>query len=49
MTDTAYQHQAGEHNHDPSNPRYFGLPLGVIIIGATATISVAITLAKFFL
>jgi carbon monoxide dehydrogenase subunit G len=45
----AYHVPHEDHDHDPSNPRYFGLPLGVIIIGITATISVAITLAKFFL
>jgi carbon monoxide dehydrogenase subunit G len=38
-----------DHDHDPTNPHYFGLPLGVIIAGAVAAISVGITLAKFFL
>jgi len=38
-----------DHDHDPSNPHYFGLPLGVIIAGVVAVISVGITLTKFFL
>ncbi len=37
-----------DHDHDPSNPHYFGLPLGVIIAALIATIAVAITLLKFF-
>lgn len=38
-----------DHDHDPSNPHYFGLPLGVIIAAVVATVAVGITLAKFFL
>jgi hypothetical protein len=30
-----------------SNPKYFGLPLGVLIAAAVSAISVAITLVKF--
>ena len=37
-----------DHDHDPSNPHYFGLPVGVIIAAVIATISVAITILKFF-
>jgi carbon monoxide dehydrogenase subunit G len=36
-----------DHDHDPTNPHYFGLPLGVIIAGIVATLAVAITIAKF--
>ena len=36
-------------DHDPSNPHYFGLPLGVIIAGVIAVTAVGITMAKFFL
>jgi len=36
-----------DHDHDASNPHYFGLPLGVIIAGIVAVISVAATIAKF--
>ncbi len=38
-----------DHDHDPSNPHYFGLPLGVIIAGVIAVAAVGITVAKFFL
>lgn len=38
-----------DHDHDPSNPHFFGLPLGVIIAGIAAVISVGITMAKFLL
>lgn len=38
-----------DHDHDPSNPHYFGLPLGVIIAGVIAAAAVGITVAKFFL
>ncbi len=37
-----------DHDHDPSNPHYFGLPLGVIIAAVIAVIAVAITILKFF-
>ena len=36
-----------DHDHDPSNPHYFGLPVGVIIAGGIATVAVVITLLKF--
>jgi carbon monoxide dehydrogenase subunit G len=36
-----------DHDHDPSNPHYFGLPVGVIIAAAVATVAVAIILFKF--
>ncbi len=35
-----------DHDHDPSNPHYFGLPLGIIIASCVAIFSVAITLIK---
>ena len=35
------------HDHDPSNPHYFGLPLGVILATLVAIASVGITLVKF--
>ncbi|HUW80601.1 MAG TPA: carbon monoxide dehydrogenase subunit G [Acidocella sp.] len=48
--EAAVYHLAHEdHDHDPTNPHYFGLPLGVIIAGAVAAIAVGITLARFFL
>ena len=38
--------------HDPfyavSNPKYFGLPLGVLLATAVSAIAVTITLLKFF-
>jgi uncharacterized protein len=40
-------HQAHEdHDHDASNPHYFGLPLGVLIAATVAIVAVGITLAK---
>jgi hypothetical protein len=36
------------HYGDPSNPIYFGLPIGVIIAATISAISVGITLLKFF-
>jgi hypothetical protein len=44
-----YQLAHEDHDHDPTNPHYFGLPVGVIIAAAVAAISVGITLARFFL
>jgi hypothetical protein len=41
-------HAHGHHGDDPSNPIYFGLPIGVIIAATISGISVAITLVKFF-
>ncbi|HUW80600.1 MAG TPA: hypothetical protein VMV54_06880 [Acidocella sp.] len=38
-----------DHDHDPTNPHYFGLPLGVTIAGTVAAIAVGIILARFFL
>jgi carbon monoxide dehydrogenase subunit G len=42
-----YHKLAEDHDHDPSNPHYFGLPIGVIIAAVVATISVGIVLLKF--
>jgi carbon monoxide dehydrogenase subunit G len=42
-------HQAHEdHDHDPSNPHYFGLPIGVILAAGVAAIAVGLTLLRFF-
>lgn len=38
----------GQYGDDPSNPIYFGLPIGVIIAATISAISVGITLLKFF-
>jgi carbon monoxide dehydrogenase subunit G len=42
-----YHKLAEDHDHDPSNPHVFGLPIGVIIAAVVATISVGIVLLKF--
>jgi uncharacterized protein len=47
--DPVYHLAHEDHDHDPSNPHYFGLPLGVIIAGVIAVTAVGITVAKFFL
>ena len=49
MQDPVYHLAHEDHDHDPSNPHYFGLPLGVIIAGVIAVTAVGITMAKFFL
>ncbi len=41
-------HPQGHYGDDPSNPVYFGLPIGVIIAATISAISVGITLLKFF-
>ncbi len=41
-------HPQGHYGDDPSNPIYFGLPIGVIIAATISAISVGITLLKFF-
>lgn len=42
----AYHVAHEDHDHDASNPHYFGLPLGVIIAATVAIVAVGITLAK---
>ncbi len=42
-----YDHLAEDHDHDPSNPHYFGLPIGVIIAAFVATVAVCAVLYKF--
>jgi carbon monoxide dehydrogenase subunit G len=42
-----YHLEHEDHDHDTSNPHYFGLPLGVIIAAAVAIVAVGLTLAKF--
>jgi carbon monoxide dehydrogenase subunit G len=49
LTEPVYHLVHEDHDHDPSNPHYFGLPLGVIIAGVIAAAAVGITVAKFFL
>jgi carbon monoxide dehydrogenase subunit G len=44
----AYHLAHEDHDHDPSNPHYFGLPIGVIIAAMVATIAVGAELLKFF-
>jgi hypothetical protein len=46
--ESPYHNLHEDHDHDPSNPRYFGLPVGVIIAAAIAATAVGITLLKFF-
>ena len=43
MQDPVYHLAHEDHDHDPSNPHYFGLPLGVIIAGVIAVTAVGIT------
>jgi carbon monoxide dehydrogenase subunit G len=42
-----YHNLREDHDHDPSNPHYFGLPVGVLIAAAIAVISVTLVLLKF--
>jgi carbon monoxide dehydrogenase subunit G len=42
-----YHALAEDHDHDPSNPHYFGLPLGVLIPIVIAAIAVGLVLYKF--
>jgi hypothetical protein len=44
------QHDAppGHTGDDPTNPRYFGLPLGVIAAALIALVSMAAVMAKFY-
>ncbi|MDR3520309.1 MAG: carbon monoxide dehydrogenase subunit G [Acidocella sp.] len=46
-TESPYHKLAEDHDHDPSNPHYFGLPLGVIIAAVLATIAVGLTVLKY--
>ncbi len=46
--ESPYHNLHEDHDHDPSNPHYFGLPVGVIIAAAIAATAVCITLVKFF-
>jgi carbon monoxide dehydrogenase subunit G len=48
VTETVLHIAHEDHDHDPSNPHYFGLPIGVILAAGIAAISVGITLFKFF-
>lgn len=42
-------HEAhGETFYAETNPKYFGLPLGVLLAAGVAAIAVCITLVKFF-
>jgi carbon monoxide dehydrogenase subunit G len=42
-----YHDLAEDHDHDPSNPHFFGLPIGVIIAAIVATLSVGVVMLKF--
>jgi carbon monoxide dehydrogenase subunit G len=42
-----YHALAEDHDHDPSNPHYLGLPLGVLIPIVIAAIAVGLVLFKF--
>jgi carbon monoxide dehydrogenase subunit G len=47
--ESPYHALAERHDHDPSNPRVLGLPVGVIIPVVVATIAVALIIYKFVL
>jgi len=47
FADSPYHGLAEDHDHDPSNPHYFGLPIGVIIAAGVAIVAVAIVAFKF--
>jgi len=47
LAPSPYHGLAEDHDHDPSNPHYFGLPIGVIIAAGVAVIAVAIVVFKF--
>jgi hypothetical protein len=47
LVESPYHALAEDHDHDPSNPHYFGLPIGVIIAAGVAMIAVAIIVLKF--
>jgi carbon monoxide dehydrogenase subunit G len=47
LADSPYHALAEDHDHDPSNPHYFGLPIGVIIAAGVAIVAVAIIVLKF--
>ncbi|MDE8347970.1 MAG: carbon monoxide dehydrogenase subunit G [Acidocella sp.] len=40
-------HESTDTTADPSNPQFFGLPLGVIIAAALATLAVGLTVLKY--
>jgi carbon monoxide dehydrogenase subunit G len=42
-----YHNLAEDHDHDPSNPHYFGLPVGVLIPMVIAAIAVGLVIYKF--
>lgn len=46
--DAAHDPAHGDAFYEQTNPKYFGLPLGVLIAAAVAAVSVCITLVKFF-
>ena len=47
IAESSQHHAAEDHGQDPSNPLYFGLPLGVIIAAIIATIAVGLTVYKY--
>ena len=44
----AHTHDAHDEFYAVSNPKYFGLPLGVLLAASVSAIAVGITLLKFF-
>jgi len=47
IAESPYHTPHEDHDHDPSNPHYFGLPVGVLIAAAVAVVAIAIIVFKF--
>ena len=47
IAEAPYHAMHEDHDHDPSNPHYFGLPVGVLIAAAVAVVAIAIIMFKF--
>jgi carbon monoxide dehydrogenase subunit G len=47
ISESPYDALHEDHDHDPSNPQYFGLPVGVLIAAAVAVVAIAIIVFKF--
>lgn len=47
IAESPYHTLHEDHDHDPSNPHYFGLPVGVLIAAAVAVAAIAIIMFKF--
>jgi len=48
VADQPHEAAHNEEFYATSNPKYFGLPLGVLIAAAVSAAAVGITLLKFF-